>query len=836
MNDLKSLKQLFENKIFRIPDYQRGYSWTEMQLKELWNDIISMLPGKDHYTGMISLKKITQEDMDKDPKKWNEERWIFDSWGYEGFEIVDGQQRLTTLIILINEIINYYYANKNEKEEEDLNIDGLPLSEIKKEFIVISKDRSSIIKTFRFGYECDNPSDKYFKHSILGEPNGGTISETYYTLNLLNAKKFFKERIEKLVETGSIHDLEEMYKKITQKLKFNIYYIENDFNVYVAFETMNNRGKKLSYLELLKNRLIYLSTLFKAKDEKEKVRDNINDTWKEIYGYLGRNKNHPLPDDEFLQNHWMIYFGYQTRRILDDIDNKKWKTIPYNFFLLNVYFLQQNIENQNLNLIKTVSYDAEEEEWDNKIDEEYEEDEIDIQKNDNLDNKYSLTLEKINDYVNSLKELIQYWYSMHFPNDIENKEIKTYLERLDKIGFVNSKPLITVLLSKKNISDEDKIKILKEIERFNFLHYRFNNYRSNYNNSVFYNLARDLYANKIGVNDIENEIKKIDYLSDNNVMTYKSIGNEIDRIFKKDGYYYKKETLKYILYCYESRLREGKGSVRLYPQEIFKTDEKDQVSVEHIYPQTPTNEYWIKMFKNYNENEKKRLKGSLGNLLPLSKSINSSLQNDSFEEKKIGKHRIDEDGNARGYCNGSYNELEVVEKYKEWNAEAILDRGLKILDFMEEEWDFFFASKADKIKVLGLDFMIKEEDYDTDVVEPINEEIRRNEIYKDIEEPLFLKVNNIVYAIGYFVNNGILIKAGSRIRSDVVSDRAYMRKKVEKDREKANIENDIFTKDTFYDTPSRAANVILSLNKNGWTNWKNSKGITLQDLVGRKDS
>lgn len=130
--------------------------------------------------------------------------------------------------------------------------------------------------------------------------------------------------------------------------------------------------------------------------------------------------------------------------------------------------------------------------------------------------------------------------------------------------------------------------------------------------------------------------------------------------------------------------------------------------------------------------------------------------------------------------------------------------------------------------------MVKDEDYDTDVIEPINDAIIQNENYNDLEEPLFLKVNDIVYATGFFINNGILIKAGSKIRSEIVSDRENMRKKVERDRSKANIENDIFVQDVFYDNPSRAANVVLSLNKNGWTNWKNTQGITLQELVGRK--
>ena len=74
---------------------------------------------------------------------------------------------------------------------------------------------------------------------------------------------------------------------------------------------MNNRGKPLSYLELLKNRLIYLSTLFDEKpSQKNIVRNSIMDSLKVVYMYLGKNKNNPLSDNEFLQNHWMIYFKY----------------------------------------------------------------------------------------------------------------------------------------------------------------------------------------------------------------------------------------------------------------------------------------------------------------------------------------------------------------------------------------------------------------------------------------------------------------------------------------------------------------------------------------------
>src|ERR1035437_5122222 len=80
--------------------------------------------------------------------------------------------------------------------------------------------------------------------------------------------------------------------------------------------SMNNRGKPLSNLELLKNRLIYLSTLFPDEEETEKVllRKNINACWKTIYEYLGKNKRKLLPDDVFLKAHWIMYFAYSRRK------------------------------------------------------------------------------------------------------------------------------------------------------------------------------------------------------------------------------------------------------------------------------------------------------------------------------------------------------------------------------------------------------------------------------------------------------------------------------------------------------------------------------------------
>ena len=262
-NELQSLSKLFQNRIFRIPDYQRGYAWLESQLVDFWDDLMNLHEGRSHYTGLLSLKAIDHSEMKTDI--WEHDKWLIKT-GYEPFHVVDGQQRLTTFSILMNEIVSFV---KNLPENQDMSADDVylgdeSLKEITAKYILRkrpSHDRlPDHITTYLFGYEADNPSAAYLKHMVFGEPNGGTILETYYTKNLENAKRFFVKNLNELFESDGIEGVEFLFCKLTQYLKFNLHEIQDDYDVFVAFETMNNRGKKLTHLELLKNRLIYLTT------------------------------------------------------------------------------------------------------------------------------------------------------------------------------------------------------------------------------------------------------------------------------------------------------------------------------------------------------------------------------------------------------------------------------------------------------------------------------------------------------------------------------------------------------------------------------------------------
>ena len=292
--ELLNLNKIFTDRIFRIPDYQRGYAWREKHLKDFWNDLIQLEDGRNHYLGVLTFEDVDERKY----KQWEDDLWIIEDKCFTPLFVVDGQQRLTTSILLIQAILE---SNVNGKK-----INYSSIEEIKQRYICQSKD-GGISQSYIFGYEKDNPSYEFLKTKIFLDSSDKVRSdETIYTHNLELAKSFFLENL----SGWDFKQLEIIFKKVTQYCLFNIYTVSNDIDVNVAFEGMNNRGKPLSTLELLKNRLIYLSVkIDNDQYERIKLRNAVNEAWKSIYHELGRNKQKLLDDDTFLLNHFLYYFS-----------------------------------------------------------------------------------------------------------------------------------------------------------------------------------------------------------------------------------------------------------------------------------------------------------------------------------------------------------------------------------------------------------------------------------------------------------------------------------------------------------------------------------------------
>ena len=686
MGNLQSLSELYQNRLFRIPDYQRGYAWKKNQLIDFWDDIINLQEGRYHYTGLLSLKAVPRSET----KLWEQDQWLLDA-GYKAYHIVDGQQRLTTFSILMNEIIAFITSMDCHlgKSEDEIVICYQTLKSIREKYISRKRPPQNFITTYLFGYEVDNPSAEYLIHKVYNEPYSGAVNETYYTQNLKYAKNFFADCLEKLYEVEGLGGIEGLFRKLTLSLMFNIHEIEDDYDVFVAFETMNNRGKKLTNLELLKNRLIYLTTLYDDdqldETDKSELRKQINEAWKEIYFQLGRNQHAPLSDDEFLRAHWIIYFQY-TRKKGND----------YITYLLNK-FSAKNIFAKHVTGIEEDIYES----IDSDLNEDLDDDIPRPVEQDIISNISNLLPHEIATYVNSLKDVAKYWFYTHFPNLSQlSYEEKIWLERLNRVGIGYFRPLVTATLAVISETDSEKrIKLFQAIERFIFLTFRMAGFQSSYKSSVYNGYARDLYVGNIAIEEVTNSL--IDTVNQDMEFAINNFMIKIDKRFSNGSGFYSWHDLRYLLFEYEFEKAKQTGITKL-GWAPFTTVEKDKVSIEHILPQTPTKWYWRNQFRQYTQDEIKILSASLGNLLPLSQSVNSALQNDSFEDKKTSQTH-----GRRGYQDGSHSELEVSHEI-DWDAVRILERGLNLLSFIEKRWDLTFKDESQKIELLHLDFVNEE--------------------------------------------------------------------------------------------------------------------------------
>lgn len=645
--ELYSISKIFTERLLRIPDYQRGYAWAEKQLKDFWSDLLQIEEGHNHYIGVLTLEDVEEGEY----AKWIDDEWIIKSKSYEPHYVVDGQQRLTTTIILIQCIL------------EKIGVDEINYTkpeEIRKKFIFESKD-GGISRSYLFGYEVDNPSYEFLKQKIFGEISDSqpNVQETIYTNNLLNAKVFFDDKLSGL----ELRDIEVIYKKVTQNLLFNIYSMSDEIDVHVSFETMNNRGKPLSHLELLKNRLIYLSTKVDADEfERRKLRNAINECWKTIYHQLGRNKDNPLDDDVFLFNHFILFYG----KVLNGEEPFNYRRFRRGYgSYYQDYLLEDKFTTKSLN----------------------------------SDEGERLTVPELYRYVSSLKTSVEKWYEISNPKGSSlDPEVVVWLERVNRIEVDDCLPLIMVSLQK--VSDTKAVvRFLVSLEKLLFCQLFF--YRS-------YSYIFDSYSFVEWASGLSNDEITLDKIVSNmdgvreGLVGDKRLQKKVSEVLRESGYY-RWRGLKYFMYEYEQSLKQSsKAFTDKLDWERFSDDMRDHKTVEHIYPQNPRKACWTEKYSHYSSKERSLLRHSIGNLVPLSQPKNSSFQNKPFQEK-VGNNT-----NCVGFKYGSFSEIEVAGN-AQWTAAEILIRGVKLLRFMEKRWGLSLGGVNELVEFLNLTFVLKKE-------------------------------------------------------------------------------------------------------------------------------
>lgn len=608
---METLANLFNNMYFRIPDYQRGYAWAEKQLQELWDDIDEIQGNIPHYTGTIFVEEMKREDIP------STERWMKDDLDGKFYNVVDGQQRLTTISILLFELL----------KAEDSDYNQTKIVDLKKQYIVKS-NASENSRVYHFSYIGEQ--NEYLLSNIFEDDKivVKNQNQTAYTQNLLKAKQFFAEKIKEL----SKENRNILFKKVTTLLKFDLKEIENNLDVQTVFETMNNRGKPLTVLEKLKNRLIYLTEKLPNREEDRKnLRKNINNAWGKIYTELAQNPENVLDEDEFLSAHLSLY--------------KK-----------PDYYVFSETETED-KVFKMFCNKAE----------KYNESRVDF--------------DLINDYVRDLSDFVSYWYKANNPDD------NIWLQKIYLLEAIKEiKIYISVLMKANNgNSIENDLKILEKILFRNktpglyFLDIR-----------TFASLARDLYE---PFKNKEPENKQLETLQNIREQLRDELRKPVDveRMVGAFSYlftyvrgkigYHRWNALEYLLFEYEEYLH-GKD----YSQDAqkFLVSDFKSFDIEHIMPQNT--EYWEKEIDDFLINFKEEQKyfasniiiNTLGNLAILKDSKNSSVSNNPWVSTP------EKEGKKERYATGSFSEIQISQN-DSWNKHTILARGKEILAFLLKE-------------------------------------------------------------------------------------------------------------------------------------------------------
>ena len=235
-----NIESLLREKIFKIPSYQRAYAWQQENWEDFWNDLTDGLETNSiHYWGTITLRNTKEEPIEDENT----------ALSYQTFEVVDGQQRLTTLFLLLLAI-----SRK-----------GTPAL------------FNSFIKTGGiYRIEAGNLNNNFLKNLFDGNPQSEEDLSIRSNKLLLGALEFFEERIE--AYSGNLESLTKYLKRTTFALEFTF---QDESIAIRAFESLNDRGRPLSLLEKTKSFLMFCS--FRYLDSDSTIRETINDCFGEAF-------------------------------------------------------------------------------------------------------------------------------------------------------------------------------------------------------------------------------------------------------------------------------------------------------------------------------------------------------------------------------------------------------------------------------------------------------------------------------------------------------------------------------------------------------------------------
>jgi len=248
---------LISRRLFRIPEYQRAYSWRRKERNDLFDDIMEVANGNAESHFMATVVALRRE----------KRQIVTDE--FQTVDIVDGQQRLTTLIILLKAI-------EKGLEQSDADEQG-----VKKwiQGLLVKGDQLSLL-LLRSNHDSRHLLADYLRSGQIdaqGELN--TIAERALIDGMADCESF----VTKWAKDRALLDLAALIKN---KLAFILHEITDEATVYTVFEVLNSRGLEVPWIDRLKSTLMGVAFQDDLGNRGEII-DELHDIWKKIYRTIG---------------------------------------------------------------------------------------------------------------------------------------------------------------------------------------------------------------------------------------------------------------------------------------------------------------------------------------------------------------------------------------------------------------------------------------------------------------------------------------------------------------------------------------------------------------------
>lgn len=277
---------MLNGRLFRIPEYQRAYAWGSRQRDDLFHDISEAhRSGREHFMAtVVALQRETRE---------------IDATEFSAVELVDGQQRITTIIVLLKAIEKALDAGNPKEEKLKREISDL---------LVKGDDHSLVL--LQTNHDSSNIFVEYLRTGKINDSDAVTAADK----NLVYAARECEEFVKAWQDNAG---LTELVSTVRNRLSMIYHEVADEATVYRVFEVLNSRGLDVKWIDKLKSQLMSLLFEHSESGSRKETVHEMHVMWQGIYRVLGERAG---LGDEALRFAGTWLRAYRSNRIINEED------------------------------------------------------------------------------------------------------------------------------------------------------------------------------------------------------------------------------------------------------------------------------------------------------------------------------------------------------------------------------------------------------------------------------------------------------------------------------------------------------------------------------------